>query len=69
MTETQYRPDGPTNPTDLKILMGSGPEPRFDPVMTDFLREGHHDLTRTREQGGLLSFASLGLNQSLGVPT
>jgi len=60
MSETTYTPDRPADPLDLLILAGSGPEPLFDPVMRDFLRESHDELKRKCQRGGLLSFVSLG---------
>lgn len=56
-----YQPDFPADTTDAMILFGSGPEPVFDPVMQDFLRESNLALARHRERGGLLDFASLGV--------
>ena len=61
MKSTDYQPDTPRDPTDLMIAAGSGPEPVFDPVMTDFLFEGYFALKRQCARGGLLEFASLGI--------
>lgn len=61
MTAPIYRPDPPASPLDIMILAGAGPEPLFDAVMGDFLREGHRDLKQSCARGGLLNFASLGL--------
>jgi hypothetical protein len=61
MTVTTYQPDLPADATDLMILVQSGPEPSFDPVMTDFMMEGYRGLKEKCAGGGLLSIASLGL--------
>ncbi|NND97835.1 MAG: hypothetical protein HKN47_10960 [Pirellulaceae bacterium] len=55
-----YQPDLPTNPTDALILLGSGPEPHVDPVMHGFLHENYLALKSQCENGGLLSYVSLG---------
>lgn len=60
MTHPEYVPDEPASFADLTILANSGPEPVFDPVTADFLLEGHFDLKRRCQSGGLLKFASLG---------
>ncbi len=61
MTNTHYRPDLPADPIDAMIVAGSGPEPAFDAVMKEFLKESYLDVQRRCERGGLLDFASLGL--------
>lgn len=56
-----YRPDEITDALDFEVLMGSGPEPDFDRVSTDFLLQSYADLRARTSQGSLLQFASLGL--------
>jgi hypothetical protein len=60
MIHLDYQADAPADAADVMILAGSGPEPQFDAVTRDFLREGHADLKRANSSGGLLEFASLG---------
>lgn len=48
------------NIADQLILEGAGPEPVFDPVMRDFLRNNRDELDERTHRGGLLRFASLG---------
>ena len=50
-------------PVDLHILAISGPEPVFDDVMTDFLRNTRDEFVSRSAQGGLLEHASLGLRE------
>ncbi len=58
-----YQPDPPADHRDLMIAAGSGPEPRFDPIMQALLLENYNELKqRCAVSNGLLSFASLGLN-------
>ena len=67
MTGIAYRPDPPTNAVDAMILAGSGPEPEFDAVMSDFLTAGYHELKGRCERGGLREFASLGQRVPCGA--
>jgi hypothetical protein len=60
MSEPNYQADTPTNPTDVLILAGSGPEPHFDAVTRDFLHACHADLKLATGSGGLLEVAALG---------
>lgn len=59
----EYRPDEITDPLDFEVLMGSGPEPVFDPVLHDFLCQGLMELRDRCAKGSLLQFASLGLRE------
>lgn len=55
-----YQPDPILDPVDALILAQSGPEPRFDPVQTDFLLENHQEL-KSRLAGSSIAHAvSLG---------
>jgi hypothetical protein len=48
------------DPLDLLILARSGPEPRFDPVMRDFLCNCRDELHSHLRRGGLLEARDLG---------
>src|SRR5581483_1686564 len=48
---------------DLRILEMSGPEPVFDEVMTDFLRNSRDEFLARCSRGGLIEYADLGLRE------
>src|SRR5262249_37251508 len=48
------------NLADLLVHQRAGPEPIFDPVMRDFLRNNRDGRGGGAGRGGLLAFASLG---------
>jgi len=51
------------DPIDLRVLTMSGPEPVFDEVMTDFLRNSRDEFLDRSSRGGLIESASLGLRE------
>jgi hypothetical protein len=55
-----YHPDNMRDPVDLAIAAQSGPEPRFDTVMNDFLLESRDELKRRCSPDSLVEVVSLG---------